>query len=411
MITALILYAIPKIPLSVTTILAMLAMPAAGIVSYDDALSGFSNSATFLVAGMMIVGHAFFTSGLATQIGNLLYRFIGTNEKLFIMMILLIASALGIFLNGSLVVAMLMPIIDCIVVQSKGAITRKHTYFPLGLASVLGNNLTTVSATSMITAAGLVSAAGYGEMSLFAPTLINLPALIIVIVLYMLFGYRLQQKWFDFKEFPIYGECQKKQETPNKWKMFLTVVVLVAMIIAMISNINYGACAMAGAAILIFTHCIDERSAFAAISWPTIIIVAGAIGFSKGLAESGAGEVIANFMISICGPLGESPFAMCIILFLLGSLLSNLMSDNASVAILVPIALMLSKALACSAMPLVLATASGIKVAVCTPISVAPMTMVQIPGYRFKDYFRVGGLVNLIAMIATCFAIKLIYFQ
>ena len=159
------------------------------------------------------------------------------------------------------------------------------------------------------------------------------------------------------------------------------------------------------------TGCISEKEAFNSVSWPTIVIVGGAIGLSKGLDVSGAGEQIAQFAITAFGPLGHSPFGLCLILCVLGSLLSNLMSDNATVAILVPLAICLAETLGFSPIPMVLAAASGIKVAVATPISVAPMTMIQIPGYRFKDYFRLGGLINVVSIVVTCFVIKLVYFM
>jgi len=138
--------------------------------------------------------------------------------------------------------------------------------------------------------------------------------------------------------------------------------------------------------------------------------VAGAIGFSQGLDSSGAGLVIANFIIRLFGPLGQSPVGLCIVLLFLGSFLSNLMSDSASVAILIPITLAMAESLRCDPIPLVLACASGIKVAVATPISKAPMTMIQIPGYRFKDYLREGGLVNLVSIVITGLAIWIVYY-
>lgn len=391
----------------------MLAMAFTGIITYSDAFSGFASSAVILVAGMMIIGQVCFTCGLAQWVGSLLYKFVGINEKKFVIMILLIASALAIFLNGALVVAILMPIINCVVSQSNGKITRKQTYFPLGLASTIGNNLTMISATSMITAAGIVSAAGYGEMSLFAPTIINLPALVIVIVLYSLFGYKLQKKWFDFDEVPFNDTTIMKKSIKeySKWRMILTGLVMMGVVIAIISGANYGAAVLTGSALLILTGCISEKEAFNSVSWPTVIIVAGAIGFSKGLDSSGAGECIAKFTLNTFGYVSQSPFGLCIILFILGSLLSNLMSDNATVAILVPIAIILAETMGISPMPMVLAAASGIKVAVATPISVAPMTMIQVPGYRFKDYFRIGGLINVVSMIVTCIVIKLVYFM
>ncbi len=408
----LILYCIPKFPLSVTTILAMLAMAATGVISFGEAYSGFGNNVVFLIAGMMIIGHAWFTTGLAHALGTLIYRFVGANEKLLIAMILVIAALISVFLNGSLTVAILMPIIDSIVVQSKGKITRKQTYFPLGVASVLGNNLTTISATSMITASALLSESGFRELRLFEPTAINLPALLVVIVLYVLFGHKLQSRWFDFEELPLdtgAAAPAERQDCP-RWKMWLTAIVTVSVVILLVCGVNTGFAALLGSAVLILSGCIREKEAFSCISWPTIVIAAGAIGFSKGMDASGAGAILANAVIGLFGAAGRSPFIMCIALFVIGSLLSNFMSDNASVAILIPITLAVAGALDCDATPLVLSVASGIKVALATPISVAPMTMVSAAGYRFKDYLYMGGLINLLSMLVTCSAIWLLYF-
>lgn len=404
------LYLTEWLPLSVTTVLAMLAMAVTGIISYEDAFSGFSNSAVMLVAGMMVIGHAFFTTGLAHRIGRLLYHFIGVRERTLIVMILIIAAALSIFLNGSLTVAILMPVIDCVVTQSNGAITRKQTYFPLGVAATIGNNLTTISATSMVTANALLVQYGYPALGLFAPTMVNLPAFIVVIILYALFGYRLQKKWFDFPEVPVEAVDEARFDHVPKWKMVMAAGTLAAVVAAMLLGANYGAAALLGAAMLILTGCTSEKEAFASISWPTITVVAGAIGFSHGVDASGAGAIIAHAIIDFCGPIGKSPVGMGLVLFLVGSILSNVMSDNAAVAIIVPISLLMAESFGCDAAPLVLSAGSGIKVGIATPISVAPMTQIGVGGYRFKDYFRMGGLVNLVSLAVTSCAIWLIYF-
>ncbi len=410
--SALVMYCIPAIPLSVTTILAMLAMAASGIISFADAYSGFANTAIFLMAGMMVIGRAWFTTGLAGRISRVLYRFVGSNEKLLIAIILIVASFISVFLNGSLTVAILAPVIDSLVVRTNGRISRKQTYFPLGIASVLGNNLTTISATSMVTAGALLSEAGFRQFSLFEPTAVNLPALIVVIVFYILFGHKLQGKWFDFEEIPPAhdaGNAEEAAENVPAWKTWFTLGVTLTVVVLLVFGSDMGFAALLGAAALILTRCITEREAFSSISWSVVIIAAGAIGFSKGLDSSGAGAIIANSVMSLFGDSG-SPFVMCVVLFIIGSVLSNFMSDNASVAVLIPITLAVAQGMNCDATPLVLSAASGIKVALATPISVAPMTMIGVPGYRFKDYFRMGGLVNIISLIVTCSAIYIVYF-
>lgn len=342
----LVLYCIPAVPLAVTTMLAMLAMAATGIITFSEAYSGFANSAIFLMAGMMIIGRAWFTTGLAGRISRVLYRFVGSNEKLLIAVILVVASFISVFLNGSLTVAILMPVIDSLVVRSGGRITRKQTYFPLG------------------------------------------------------------------EEIPPAPEQELSEDALSGvpiWKTWLTLAVTLAVVVLLVCGADTGFAALIGACVLVLTRCVSEREAFASISWQVIIIAAGAIGFSKGMDASGAGAIIANTVIGLFGD--GSPFVICIALFVIGSLLSNFMSDNASVAVLIPITLAVAQGMNCDATPLVLSAASGIKVALATPISVTPMTMIGVPGYRFKDYLRMGGLVNLISLAVTGAAIYVIYFM
>ena len=408
----LVLYCIPKVPLSVTTILAMLAMAVTGIITFEEAYSGFASTSIFLIAGMMIIGRAWFTTGLAGWISRVLYRFVGSNEQLMVAAVLAVSALISVFLNGALTVAILMPVIDSLVARSNGRLTRRQAYFPLGVGSVIGNNLTTISASSMVTAVALLREAGFREMGLFEPMAVNLPALIAVTAFYVLFGYKLQDRWFDFDEHPLPGAGEHElpgESTRLTWRAWLTLGVTAAVVVLLVCGADTGFAALLGAAVLILTGCESEGEAFSSVCWPVVIIAAGAIGFSKGLDSSGAGDIIANAVIGLFGNTA-SPFGMCIALFVTGSLLSNFMSDNASVAILIPIALAVAEGLGYDATPLVLSASSGIKVALATPVSVTPMTMIGAAGYRFKDCLRMGGLVNVISLLITCTAIFVIYY-
>lgn len=413
LIAALILYAVPKMPLSVTTILAMLAMAVFGIIDYPTAFAGFSNSVIFLIAGLMIIGKATVTTGLAPKVGNILGRGkLGENETLFVVVLFILSCVISIFLNAALTVAILMPVIDAVVLKSKGKITRKGTYMALGISSVLGNNVLTISATSMLTAVSILESSGFGTMSIFAPTLVNLPAVIVVIIVFALFGKKLQDKWFDFPDIPVESSEDKGASAAEApvWKQVLTAGVLLAVIVALVLGVNYGLAALLGASVLILTGCIKEGEAFKSVSWGTVVIVAGSMGFSSGIQASGAGEVIANFFINISGPLGQSGIGLCIVLFFIASIISAVMSDNATVAIVLPIAMAIAQTMGIDPTPLFIAACSGTKVALTTPICVSPMTQIGVAGYRFKDYLRMGGLVNIICMIVTCTLIAVIYY-
>ena len=413
LVATLILYAIPKMPLSVTTILAILAMVLFGVVDFASATSGFANNVVFLNAGMMIIGQAMVTTGLAQRVGNLVTRVnIGKNERLCIMLVLVVSTVLSVFINGAITVSIMMPIIDAIVLKSGGAISRKQTYMPLGIGSVIGNNVLTISATSMLTAVAMLEEMGYGTMSIFAPLGVNLPAIIVVFIFYALVGQKLQERWYQFDEVPVAVSNEDTTDTKQYpvWKQIVVVLDFLAVVGCMIAAVPYGPVCLAGAVVVILTGCISEKNAMQSVSWSTIIVIAGSLGISSGMSESGAGAIIANFFIDIAGPLGESGIGMCVILFFIGSIISDVMSDNASVAILLPIGAAISEALGINPTPIFLAICSGVKVGLATPICVTPMTMVAVPGYRFVDYLRMGGLVNLICMVVTCAMIGFIYF-
>lgn len=413
LVCALILYAIPKMPLSVTTLLAMIAMVVFGILSFADVTSGFANKVVFLNVGMMILGQAMVTTGIAQKIGNLITKAnIGKNERLCIIVVLFVSTLLAVFINGAIVASVLMPLIDAMVLKSDGSLSRKQLYMPLGIGSVIGNNVLTISATSMLTAVALLEEMGYGTLSITAPLAVNLPAIIVVFIFYGLWGQKLQKRWYDFDELPIAVSASDSAEEKvyPLWKQIVVIVVFVATVAAMIAGANYGLVCLIAAAAVIVTGCISEKTALKSVSWSTIIVVAGSIGFSAGIKASGAGDIIANFFITIAGPIGRTGIGMCVVMFFVGSIISDVMSDNASVAILLPIGAAIAETLGINPTPIFLAICSGVKVAFATPICVTPMTMVAVPGYRFKDYLRMGGSINLICMLVTSIMIALIYF-
>jgi di/tricarboxylate transporter len=391
----------------------MLAMGFLEIIPWPTAFSGFTNTATLMLIGMMIIGGSFFTTGLATKLGDLLYKFVGVGEKWFVVGVLTVGCLLCLFLNGALVFALMAPIIDSITSQSGGRLTRKQAYMPLGIAGAIGNNLTTISASSMVAASGLFAASENGrQFSLFEPTAMTAPAVIAVIVFYALIGYKLQKKWYDFEEIAP-AEVKKSegtmQQTPT-WRMWFTVAVTVLVVIGLIKGMNMASVSLLGAATLILFGCISEGQAWKNVSWSTIIIVAASIGFSSGLDKSGAAAVIANFIIDSAGSVGQSYFGMCVVVMVIGTIITQFMSDNACVAILVPITLIIAKQMGVDPAPMIIAAASGIKVGIATPICVVPMTQAAAAGYRFKDYIRIGGLVTIISNVVFAAMLYLVYF-
>ena len=151
-----------------------------------------------------MIGGAFFTSGLAEKLGNLLFKFVNVSERLFVTGVLTVGCLLCFFLNGALVFALLAPIVDSITSQSGGKLTRKQSYLPLGFSCAIGNNLTAISATSMIAASGLLYASGYGrQIKIFEPTVLTAPAVLAVIIFTFFSDINCRKDGLILKKYPL----------------------------------------------------------------------------------------------------------------------------------------------------------------------------------------------------------------
>lgn len=415
-----ILYATEAFPLAVTSLIAMSAMAVTGILDWTEAFAGFSSSIVLMLIGVCIIGEAFFTTGLAESMGNLLRRFAELYEKYFVAIVYTVASLMSVFLNASAVMAILMPVVDSLVFSTNGKISRKHTYLAMGIGSIFGANLSIIGSTSMYMSHTLLKESNGTGMSFFEPALSGAAACLVGLLIYLTFGYALQKRYFDFKErLPEImtrgaGEDEQARRersiTYKPWKRNFVALTMIGCIIAFILGFDIGGVAIIGASLVMAAGCIGERRAYHGVSWETVFITAASMGFAAGVGESGAGEKIAQFVIRISGGIGETAVGMCMLILVLSTVLSNFMSNIGVVVLIVPICLNLAASMGVDATPFVMACAIGTNVSVATPVCAGPITVTTVAGYRFKDYIRVGGIFNILATIVTGISLWAVYY-
>lgn len=170
-----------------------------------------------------------------------------------------------------------------------------------------------------------------------------------------------------------------------------------------------GITALIGGCVLILTRCISEKEAYRKMDWSAIAILGGALGFSKGLDASGAGELIAKTIINLCGGEAAAPMVIFAVIVVVSTLLSNLMSNTAVTAMLTPIGVYMAQAMGVNPLTMVIGIVIGSSLAFSTPIGTTPVTLTLAAGYRFNDYVKVGGVLNMICLIATIILIPLLY--
>lgn len=154
----------------------------------------------------------------------------------------------------------------------------------------------------------------------------------------------------------------------------------------------------AGALVLLKVVTIDH--AYRAISWTTVILVAGMIPLSTAMQTTGAAADLADGLVDLVGDAG--PYALLIGLFVLVGVLGQLISNTATALIVIPIAVSAAAELDVSARPVLMAVNVAATAALLTPVATPANMMVMEPGgYRFGDYWKLGlPLMGWYAVVA-----------
>ena len=138
-----------------------------------------------------------------------------------------------------------------------------------------------------------------------------------------------------------------------------------------------------------------------------IIVMSLALGVA--MVKSGAAPMLANFFITVFTPLGK--YGVLFGIFIITSALGAYITGKAAVAIIFPIAIMMSLKLGLDPKPFILTVAYAAAANFITPIGYQTNLMVYGPGgYSFRDYFKLGFPLTVIYMFVTVFILALVYF-
>lgn len=165
---------------------------------------------------------------------------------------------------------------------------------------------------------------------------------------------------------------------------------------------------LVAAGALIAMRVVTPPQAFRAISWNTVVLIAGMIPLSAAFVSSGAAERVAGVVLA--AGLGASPLIALAVLCLLTVVLGQFISNVATVLIMAPLAVSFAEVLGVSVQPFMMALAVAGAAAFLTPIATPANLMVMQPGgYRFGDYWRLGLPMAALFFAAAVFYVPLIW--
>ena len=281
---------------------------------------------------------------------------------------------------------------------------------PLVFAAALGGNLSIIGAPGNLMGVNALQEMGLStSFFMYAP--VGVPMLIFGILYFVFIGYRFLPDGKGAAGAAV--EERKDFSNVPKWKQIVSLVVLVLVILAMIFeemigiSIQLSACI--GAIVLVVTGVLSEKEALASIDLKVVLLFGGSLTLVKALDTTGAGELIADKIVGLLGA-DPNPIVLLLVIFIVTCALTNFMSNTATTALMIPIAVSLANNLGADPRAVVIATVIAGSCAYATPIGMPANTMVVgLGGYKFKDYVKSGLPLILVSFVICMILLPILF--
>ncbi len=218
------------------------------------------------------------------------------------------------------------------------------------------------------------------------------------------------QNWGDSKIFYLTSYIRDYKTTGTAWKKWLAFAILIVMIIGSTfgkylstpNGIDFDMFYFAAIAaiLLIWLKILPHQKYTKAISWDVLITIACSFAISKALQNSGAAEGIARTTVNFSR--GFGPIGVLAAIYLITSIFTEIITNNAAAALVFPVALAASHQLGVDPKPFFVTIAIAASASFSTPVGYQTNLIVQAIGnYKFTDYFKIGLPLNILAFIIS----------
>ncbi len=193
------------------------------------------------------------------------------------------------------------------------------------------------------------------------------------------------------------------------WAILLAVVVSVTVI----PGVQMHIASLIGALAILWIRIISMREAYAGVDWPIIFMLYGMLALGLAMDETGTAEWLALGFVKVAKEIASPellPYFALSAVILLTLALTEVLSNNATALMMVPIVVNLAKSLEVSAMPFIIGICIGASCAFMLPMGYQTHMMVYGPGgYKFSDFVRIGLPMNVITWIMASAIIPLVW--
>jgi len=194
---AIVMFAINKPRLDAVALIMLVALPFTGVLSVNEALSGFSDPNIVLIAALFVIGDGLVRTGVAQRLGDWLIAKAGNNEVRLIVLLMVVVCGLGATMSSTAVTAIFIPV-ALRIAQATG-ISPGRLMMPLSSAALISGMMTLVATAPNLVVNSELERHGVQGFRFFSFTPFGVPVLLLGIV-YMCFARRWLPAASDLKK-------------------------------------------------------------------------------------------------------------------------------------------------------------------------------------------------------------------
>ena len=407
LVFAIIMWASEKVHLAVTSLIILFIQPMIGVESFDAAVVGFANPIIFLMIGGFIIAEAIRKSGLATRLTYVMLNKFGTSPDRGLFVAVFSTGILSAWIENVVAFAMLLPIIKEII-PLMGVNDPEKGKSNFAKAMVLGASYGSLAGgfgTEIGTAPNLMAAA-YTQISFVNWMIFGFPlAIIMLIVVWKLLG-----KLFKPELKGIMGgmdTISNKMDSlgpmtkVEKISVTLLLFTIFLWVTTTWTGLNSYSIALIGAVLFFIFKVIDWRDAQTGVDWGLIIFFGGALSLGAALLKTGAAKWLINDIVLLLGS-DPSTLLIIVVLMIIAVVITQVMSNIALSAILVPLSVTLAQAQELSIGTYAVPVAIACSLSFMLPMADPTVAMAYGTGYvKIKEILKAGIPLVIIGVFLT----------
>ena len=404
------------IPLSITSLLAIAAVPLLGVMEASQAYSYFGNKAVFFILGVFILSASMIACGLSTRISIYAMKYWSHSPSQLITSIYCFAGISSCFMSEHAVAVILFPIIHEIAqslnLKRENSIFGKGMYFAMAWGCIIGGAMTVLGGGRVPLAVEMLekSTSGTQSIGILQYTQLSFPLVLAMFVggwifLKLLFPPDIQDIEAAKKTLEHKSHLMGKVTFQEKGIALVMIMTLFSWFVFG-DQLGIANIAIIAIVLLFLLNLITWKMVEEHINWAIVMMYGGAICLGEVMAETGAALWLAEKLFS---GLVESPTIFLLALAMLSTLFTTFMSNSAVIAILLPTAISMSPGYGVhpglATMTVILPSNFAFILPIATPASALAYSSRFL---TLKEMIWSGSLLSLFGL--GCFLIMLVFY-